>query len=261
MIRTKAARKLSEAEELEITALMMTNHNCLCPQIFSADGRLLPLVREKLEETVFFLKKNYLQFFPLLKIKDIVLQGSICSYIYSRNSDLDVFIIVEEIGANDVSLEVKILNAINRVLPRLNMKPSFYEHPLDFAVLHQQMLLSNQNCYSLLNDCWTSTPVRQEFAFTPQELYRAYTTERDRLHRFADELPQAENFLTEDGADALQRYLHALRNKAFLCKQNSFEHEYSLDYNLYRCLKRFGIWAHYQKYIYDSRNNLPEQNQ
>lgn len=218
------------------------------------------MVREKLEETVFFLKKNYLQFFPLLKIKDIVLQGSVCSYVYSRNSDLDVFIIVEEIGANDVSLEVKILNAINRVLPRLNMKPSFYEHPLDFAVLHQQMLLSNRNCYSLLNDCWTSTPVRQEFAFTPQELYRAYTTERDRLHRFADELPQAENFLTEDGANALQRYLHALRNKAFLCKQNSFEHEYGLDYNLYRCLKRFGIWAHYQKYIYDSRNNLPEQN-
>lgn len=259
-MKVRSIRKLSEAEELETIIDLMKNHECLCPQIFSADGSLLSLVREKLEEIVFFLKRNYLQFFPLLKIKDIILQGSICSYIYSRDSDIDVFIIVEEIGANDVSLEVMILNAINRVLPRLNMKPSFYEHQLDFAMLHQQILLGNRNCYSLLNDCWTNMPERRTFTFTPQELYQAYTTERDKLHRFVDELPHAgENFLTEGGANALQRYLQSLRNRAFLCKQNSLEHEYSLDYNLYRCLKKFEIWGHYQKYVYDSRNNLPEQ--
>lgn len=62
----------------------------------------------------------------------------------------------------------------------------------------------------------------------------------------------SEGFLTSESQNILTEYLDELKLAAYVCKIESPEHEYGLEYNLYRLLKRFGAKRHFYQYINDS---------
>lgn len=248
---------LSKQEKLDIVASMMQNREVLCPDIFDAQGKMLEQVRYKFLELVDFVKREYLSAFPQLEIRDVTLNGSMCSYMYSDRSDLDLFIVVEDVFPQDSEVSYKVLNAINLLLSELAHRPFIYGHPVDFGMLQTSSFKINDlNCYSVLYDCWKIEPLRREFGFTAEELYKHYCKYSADLHRFVNELPKnASGFLTVDSQKKLREKLRYLRNDAFRYKFFSPEHEYSLEYNLCRLLKKFGTYSHFHQYILDSYKN------
>lgn len=240
-------------------AQMMINHRCLCPEVFDEKDNLLPHVKAKIDDIVDFLKEDYLKAFPRLKILDITLQGSLCSHVYHDNSDIDMFIVVDDIFPDNQSLTENILNKINKSAGYLAYKPFIYTHPVDFGILYyKNKRIKDFNTYSVLNGQWKTPPHYQEFAFTPKELYAEYCIYSNNLHKFAAELEKTNGtFLTSPSCRKLDAYLQNLRDEAFDAKENSPTHEYSLAYNLYRLLKKFGTYTHFLNYIKDSyKNNI-----
>lgn len=247
---------LSRKEKLELVANMLQNHEVLLPYLFD-EKKMHADTRKKLLSIADFVIENFLAFSPHVIIKDILLHGSICSYTYSDSSDIDIFIVVDNIFPNQKLTEV-ILNFMNISLANQKNKPSFYGHPVDYGILH----ISNKRCqgrniYSLLYDKWNDEPVRLEYPFTAEELFREYCQYSAKLHEYVASLEKIDNaFLTKESCIKLSDYLQMLRDKAFEAKNNSPEREYSLDYNLYRLLKRFNTYAHFKNYIQDSYKNL-----
>ncbi len=248
---------LSKQEKFDIVASMMQNREVLCPYVFDDKGKMLDVVRHKLLELVEFVKREYLGAFPLLEIKDVTLNGSLCSYMYTDKSDMDLFIVVGDLLPQDSGLSYKILNAINLLLSDLAHRPYIYGHPIDFGMLQETSYkISNINCYSILQNDWKIKPVKRKFAFTAEELYQHYCKYSADLHKFVNDLPKNDSgFLTSESQRKLQDKLKQLNNGAFRYKFLSPEHEYCLEYNLYRLLKKFGTYRHFNDYVSDSYNN------
>ena len=250
---------LSKEDKLQIITQMMTNHNHLCYEIFDADNTPLPIVKDKINELVDFIRHEELRAFPKLEIMDITLNGSLCSYVYTDKSDIDLFIVVGDIFPDNILLTEEILDRVNKELMLMVCKPCFYTHPVDYGVLHHtNKRIKNFNSYSILNEKWKRKPQHQEFLFTPQELYAEYCEYSKKLHDFVNGLEKINDaFLTPKSCNMLNDYLLKLRNSECDAKENSETHEYSLSYNLYRLLKKFGTYSHFQNYINDSyKNNI-----
>ena len=73
-------------------ANLMQNHESLPPQLFGSDFLLHDTIKNKLLQIARTLQERFVSFFPAAKVRDIVLTGSMCSYIYSDHSDIDLFI-------------------------------------------------------------------------------------------------------------------------------------------------------------------------
>ncbi len=249
-----AEQKISTREEkLAVISEMTANHRVLCPDVFDAAGHLLPAVRTKLMAVKDFVQGSFLDCFPGVRINDVRLCGSLCSYIYSPRSDLDLFILTDTDLKNQ-EINNKIFNVIDIYFSGLEVRPRINNHRIDYGVLHKSHeKVSPFNSYSVITDDWLQKPVRREFPFTPQELYQAYAAYSARLHRLAAGLSKtSEGFLTPESQNILNKYLDELRLAAYICKIESPEHEYGLEYNLYRLLKRFGAKRHFYQYINDS---------
>ncbi len=249
---------LSKEEKLDIISNMMISHPTLCPKLFDKQNQLRAEISTKINDVVGFIKDQALSCFPNIIIKDITLNGSLCSYMYNDNSDLDLWIIVEPVFPNDRELSRNILRHIYKQLNLLAVAPSFYGHPLDFAILlDDAKFVHDYNCYSWLNKKWKIEPIRQEFSFTPQELYREFCIYNKKLHDYAASLEKINNsFLTRETVKLLEQHIFQLNNQAYQAKLYSPEHEYSLEYNLFRLLKKFGIWSFFRSYIHDSYQNV-----
>lgn len=248
---------LSKEKKLQLVTDMMQNHSVLLPDIFDKHKKIHPDIRNQLLNVANFIMEEVLPFFPCVTVKDIVLLGSICSYTYSASSDTDVFILVDNIFP-DIKLTGTVLNHINISLSDLKCRPFFHNHFMDCGILH----ISNKRCigrniYSLLYDKWNDEPKRLQYPFTPEELFREYCQYSAKLHEYVASLEKIDNaFLTKESCIKLSNYLQMLRDEAFEAKNTSPEREYCLDYNLYRLLKRFKTYAHFENYIQDSYKNL-----
>ena len=69
-------------------------HNELNPLLFDNED-LKPEVKEKIKDIVSTFKKDLLESGVSIEIKDIILVGSNVSYNYTKNSDLDIHIVVD----------------------------------------------------------------------------------------------------------------------------------------------------------------------
>lgn len=245
----------SREEKIKLIKCMMQNHDTLCPDLFDANLNLVPEAKTKFLEIYDFIYQRSLIFFPDVQIKDFVISGSMCSYTYSDLSDLDLFIFVENVFPYSSELSNRILTCINSFLSSLSCKPKFYGHLIDYGVLtiNDDRYFKNPYMYSILNNEWKQKPVRREYKFSVEELYSQYCKYSANLHQYVQSLEKINNaFLTAESCLLLRDFLKNIRLKAFETKDNSQEHEYSLDYNLYRLLKKFGTYTHFDNYVKDS---------
>ena len=79
----------SKAEKLAVIENIMQQHKTLCPELFDEHNVLLPHIREKFLFLGQYMKENFLPMFPQVKIREMVLLGSSCSYAYHDDGDLD----------------------------------------------------------------------------------------------------------------------------------------------------------------------------
>lgn len=248
----------SKAEKLAVIENIMQQHKTLCPELFDEHNVLLPHIREKFLFLGQYMKENFLPMFPQVKIREMVLLGSSCSYAYHDDGDLDFFIFIDNIFPNNPKLSATILNDMAYTTFMRKWRPHIYKHPVDFAVLdiNNRRAIAINN-YSVLRNKWLVEPIKQDFPFSAEELFDKYCQYSADLHQFVAKLPKEDEvFLTAESAQKLSNHLRSLQDDAFLAKDFSIQREYSLEYNLYRLLKRFGAYRHFQNYIADSVNHL-----
>lgn len=236
---------------------MLQNHSTLHMGLFDKNELMLPEIQKKLCRISDYLIAKISPFFNPFIVKDVVVVGSLCSYTYSDSSDLDIFVFVEDIVENDPDFTFRILTSINKSLLSPQSRPTFYGHVIDCGILPvSNERYQSKNNYSLLENKWNDKPQRMEYPFSPEELFKEYCKYSAELHGYVKSLEKINNsFLTFESCNALTRHLKRLRDKAFEAKDNSLHREYSLDYNLYRLLKRFGTYQHFDNYIKDSYKN------
>lgn len=248
----------SKAEKLAVIEKMLQQHKTLCPDLFDGHNVLLPHIRQKFLSLGQYMREYFLPMFPHVNIREMMLVGSSCSYAYRDDGDLDFFIIIDNIFPEKPELSAKILNNLAYSVFMCKWRPHIYNRPVDFAVLDvNNERIKDINSYSVLRNKWMIEPIRQPFPFSAEELFDKYCKYSADLHRFVAELPKEDEiFLTAESAQKLSAYLKNLREEAFLAKFFSIQREYSPEYNLYRLLKRFGAYRHFQNYISDSVNYL-----
>ncbi len=248
---------LSREQKLELVEKMLQNHTVLQPELFGPGEILRPEVRDKLLRLSAFVTEKIVAMLPNVKIDDIVLLGSICSYTYSTSSDVDLFIFADNV-LPDPKQETWLLDQINQWVATLKYLPVIFGHRVDCGILSvNNKRHSGHNFYSIQKNCWIDKPVRMEYPFSAEELFQSYCRYSAELHHFVAELEKVNNaFLTEESSFRLLRYLQELRDQAYDSRDRSSLREYSEAYNLYRLLKRFGTYGHFEQYAQDSLKNL-----
>ena len=73
---------ISKEEKRAIIKELINNHSTLCPDLFGKNNLLLPHVKSKIDDIVAFIKNGALRSFSEIKIIDISLNVSLCSYFY-----------------------------------------------------------------------------------------------------------------------------------------------------------------------------------
>jgi len=248
---------LSREQKLELVENMLQNHTVLQPDMFSPDELLRPEVRDKLLGVSDYVTQKIMAMLPSARIDDIVLLGSICSYAYSASSDVDLFIFVDNV-LPDPNQAAWLLDWINQWIATLKCLPVVFGHRVDCGILLvNNSRHSGHNFYSVQKNCWIDKPVRMEYPFSAEELFQSYCQYSAELHHFVAGLEKVNNaFLTRESSFRLRVYLKELRDKAYESRDHSSLREYSLEYNLYRLLKRFGTYKHFEQYARDSLKNL-----
>ena len=247
----------SKEDKIAIVSEMLQNHTTLLPELFDPNAHMFPHVRRHLLNVAEIFKQRIVNLYPNAKIKDIILLGSTCSYAYSQNSDLDLFLVIEGFESTPLSIQ-KIIPRTNLYLFKLCWRPYIYGRHMDIGlIVPDEARAHGINDYSVLRDEWNHKPLRQEYPFTPEELFKAYCRYSADLHKFVASLEKINDaFLTSDSCDLLDTKLSDINNNAFKAKKKHPLHEYCMEYNLYRLLKRFGTSRHFYNYIRDSQKYI-----
>lgn len=248
---------VNREDKIAVVANMLQNHTTLQPELFDPNAHMFPHVRRHLLNVAEIFKQRIVNLYPAVTVKDIILLGSICSYAYSPTSDLDMFLIID--GLNMASkIRKRVLNDTNQYIAKLAWRPYIYGRHMDIGlIVPDEARAHGINDYSVLRDEWNNKPLRQEYPFTPEELFKAYCRYSADLHKFVASLEKINDaFLTLESCNKLSSFMSDLRHTAYDTKDLSPLHEYCMEYNLYRLLKRFGTYTHFQNYIRDSQKYI-----
>lgn len=261
----------SKEEVLNVINDITHINECLCPDLFDDNNVLLPKIYEKLSNTHKFVTDMVFPFFTKVKILDIVVTGSLCSYTWNSKSDLDIFIVIDDITPEHQFLSARIFDNISMFLLKQSWKPYIKGHPIDISIMPAEKYKGfykheiNKNKietyayanYSLLTNEWKSKPLKTTYPFSAEELYNEFVKLSDSLKSFTDGLEKTPNgFLTKESQNRLLSHTATIKKEAFLSKEFDDLHEYNLQYNTYRLAKKLKLFAPYHKYAIDSSKNM-----
>lgn len=239
-------------KQLNLVQKILNHNETLSPLFFDGSAVLWPEVEQKLLVIADIFRQKLLANLNGVDILDIVACGNLCGYIYNADSDWDLAIVTNDF-AGKPEVTNHILGYFNSTLADRGFRFSIAGHAVDYFALQSSDFIG---CgYSLLKHEWIKKPVKRSFSFTPQFCFEQYCLLSSEVHHVVHSLPKYHNsFLTEESCDELEKYLEYLRRTGLEAKRDHPEHEYSLAYNLFRCLKYFGTYNHFRSYIRDSRN-------
>ncbi len=237
-----------KADYREYIKTLLQHHEVLCPDIFDKNMVMLPEVFAKLNEIAQFMQDKILPSFKNFKILDIILCGNLCGYIYNDKTDIDLAIVFEKIdGAQNL------IKNINLSLPKRGFQFEIYGHRVDYGLVESFITGSN---YSLLRNEWNKKPEYRKFMFDFDYFYSKYCQFDAEVHLIVKNLEkEGDTFLTMESCRILTEYLDYLKENGLQLKRHHPEHEYSLDYNIFRCMKHMGTYNHFRNFVQDSINH------
>lgn len=239
--------------------LVANHHDRLAPDFFDATGNPHNHIMTKMLDIAHTVYKQNLSFFPTAEIKDILFAGSMCGYCYNKDSDIDLFIIVENIFPQDPDIIAPLLKKIDALLATIYWKPTLFGHPVDFGFLLPTDIRTRcRNHYSLLNRKWNVAPIKQNFLFSAETLLEEYLHTVKRFEDYEKQLTfinhQAQQYLDLASAAKAGKYMQYIASSAYMAKETLPEYEYSLEYNIFRLMKRSGFYQAKTNFIKLSYN-------
>lgn len=155
IVEAKSSRKLQLIESIE-------KHETLNSKLFTKEEALKDRIREKMLEVVDEFLGNLKEQDIEIKVKDILLIGSNASYNYTKNSDIDLHVLVD---TKAVKYDLDIANALYgayRTLFNKDLDIKLFDIPVEiFVELEDSPRVSN-GVYSVKNNKWIKKPVIED---------------------------------------------------------------------------------------------------
>jgi hypothetical protein len=170
-------------------------HDELNPKLFAKDGKLKADVREKMLEIVDEFAAELALDAVELAVEDVLFIGSNASYNYTKDSDIDLHILVD--GKKlDCSPEIATaLYSAYRSLFKNTFEIEFFDIPVELYVETEETARVSNGVYSVKNDEWLKEPVQEDIPDVDKdainkefEIWEDYYEELKQLVK-ADKLP------------------------------------------------------------------------
>lgn len=205
----------------------------LHPMIFDFKGRMYEDIRQKLLNAVDFFIRKSIAGIPSLEVKDIILCASCAGYLYKRNSDLDLKVLVgakaggciqnTEKAINDLLSLIAINYFGNEICVTINQMPL----DIKFEAKFDDFL----GCYSLTHNRWIVLPQKQPADGVDKDrLIKGYFGKLAEISGFMAEMPMENGVYSPNEVEQIN---------AFYCKINQPKLN-PTDYFVYRLLCKSG---------------------
>lgn len=155
-----AAASVVESVEEPKTQLAedIEKHDTLNPKLFTEDNYLKEEVRDKILEIVDEFIEDLSADEVEVAIQDIILIGSNVSYNYTKDSDLDIHIVVDSKSLKCPEHIVNALYSAYRSLFNKKFDIDFYGIPIELYVETENSARVSNGVYSVTNDKWIKEP-------------------------------------------------------------------------------------------------------
>lgn len=201
-------------------------HSVLPEFLFDGNQTMFVSVRRQLLEQAEFVIRKTVALFPGLDVSDIVLAGSLASYLYHDQSDYDVSILVKNKGCpflprgeHDFTLFLTSLLAAwgeeccNFSVNGRHVDFSFFDEAFDAEKICRSSLYHRMfGLYSLQNNRWLSCPSSVADAdISIASLVSGYFEKLEEFYDFMAGLPMLDNVYTSDSLQKMYTYYYRLR--------------------------------------------------
>lgn len=229
----------------------------LTPLIFENEEKMFPDVRRNLSRMAHHLSFYINDIFENVVIDDICLVAGMAGYIYHEKSDIDLFIILkpDETCISRHEFEDR-FKAIGATLYRRKVIFKLKGRSVDISVVADSRIAGG--AYSLLFDRWVQRPVRSNFNFSVDELYKECLRIDKEINKFMCELPKIppQDILYYADCQKAVSFIDNFKDNMINLKFNSIEGEYNKTYVAYRALKKMGILSTLFSYVRFSVSSL-----
>lgn len=209
-------------------------HDELNPKLFDGD-KLKPEVREKMlaivDEFTAGLEEKQIG----LEIEDILFLGSNASYNYTKDSDIDLHIVV---NAEKLDCSKEIADALYgafRTIFNKNIEIDFYGIPVELYVEFTDSNRVSNGIYSVQNDEWIKEPVAQDIPEVDMDAFKADYETWEAKCKDIKENAKNESSVTSQDIETLINDIYEQR------KQGLTEGEYSIGNLIFKELRNVGL--------------------
>ena len=221
--------------ETEITTDFIQIHDELNPSFFDKDDNLKKVIRLKLLEIANYFVK-FLSLPKDIKVEDVIFTGSMCNYNYTKQSDIDLHIIIdfESLEGDTDMIRDYFDDKKNLFNDRFNLIVK--EHPIELYTQDLNQELDAKGIYSLLKGDWVKKPVKPKINID-KSLIRKKAKEIIKKIEDLVKNPDIEKI------SALKKEIKETRQKGL----NTKEGEFSTDNLVFKLLRNMG----YIEKLYD----------
>lgn len=206
------SKKRPSAEEVAIRLLEEKNE--LHPDIFDVNGIMHEELREKILSKLDFFIEKTIRTVPGLGLEDIILNGSLATYLYHEHSDLDVKIMAKNEGNLLLSPSgpqlAGFLNVLGKTFFHNGIRFRVNQRPMDVKLSCMGMEFMGQ--YSILHNKWLVPPQKgMTKNFTVEEIMAAYYRKLDEMNKFMAQFERIDGrYLFEDCKKMQEYYLNLI---------------------------------------------------
>lgn len=168
-----------EPEDLKYAGVKedIEKHEELNPVLFE-NNKLKPEIREALQKVADAFVEDLKEDEINIKVNDVILVGSNCSYNYTKDSDLDIHIIADSSALECPKELVDKLYSAYRSIFNKNYDITIKDIPAEIYVELDTLGAAKSNgIYSIMKDEWIKEPVQQDIPDLDQESFDKLFTE------------------------------------------------------------------------------------
>lgn len=225
---------------------LLTAQEKLNPFLFDSNAAMHEELRQILLNKCYFIYNLATQNIPGLEIEDIRLAGSMTSYFYRANSDIDVKIMIKNSGNPFLPKNGRFLGeALNLLHTSLgNDKIRLFLNGKFVDVQFDCICMDAGGLYSILENKWLIKPNKNRFkGITPEELLANFYEAMDEINTYMKQFKLVNGkFAIEDCKKMLEYYHYQVVDKTSN-KNNKMNYLVFKMLNSQRILKRLGSYA------------------
>lgn len=221
--------------EDSITDLAIVFHDTLNPLLWTPDKHLKPLVRYQLLR----IQKEFIKFIdiPNIGLKDITISGSNCAYTYTKNSDIDLHLIVS-IPQDRIKEYSELFNAKKNQFNFIH-KIQIYGIDVEVYVQNVEEQHISMGVYSVLNNEWIHEP-------QPKKVDIDDDLVKNKVENYKSRIEMALDSSDLEEVNYVQKRIYSLRKTGL-----EREGEFSVENLAFKILRSTGYLPRLRQHIYN----------